>query len=153
MSSYFTREELLTLQSFEGKVLQGIQHVLWQNIKQTAGGYEALDWIVLDFTDNSQLTFTSDEENTGIFFEHAFQFEKKERETLKEFGGQVILIRRDMRDEPPWIDAIGKTLKWIGLEEESEGIFSREALRLDFGDWAVDIGMEEEGLKVDVGLE
>ncbi|MFK7971577.1 MAG: hypothetical protein AB8F95_14520 [Bacteroidia bacterium] len=150
---YFNQDELLALQAFEGKKLTGVAHVLWRNMKREAGGYEALDWIELSFTDASRLVLSSDDDSVGITLDQSFDFAKKETEISKQFGGQVLILRQDMEQEPPWIDAIDKTLVWIGLEAESEGLFLRESLRLDFGDWAIDIGLEEEGLKVDVGLE
>lgn len=149
---YFSPKELQMLVSFENKQLTGVHYILWQNLKREAGGYEALDWLLLEFADKTTLTLTTDEETTGIQIEDNFDFQKKEREIDKQFGGQVVLIKRDMYDEPPWIDAVGKTLTWVGLQEEGEGVYSRDAVRFDFDDWAVDVGLDEEGLKVDVGI-
>lgn len=128
--SSFTEADLITLKSFDGKVLAQVVCYLWQNLVNAEEPVELIDALELRFSDKTRLTFSSDELGEGLSLRPYIL--KEENELLaKEFNGQIKIFGLDASSTKMWLEVVGKPLINIKITKENE-LFLNDSVLLNF---------------------
>ncbi len=128
--SSFTEADLITLKSFDGKILTQVVCYLWQNLVNAQEPVELIDALELRFSDKTRLTFSSDELGEGLSLRPYIL--KEENELLAtEFNGQIKIFGLDASSTKMWQDVVGKTLAHIKVTKEDD-LFLNDAVMLNF---------------------
>jgi hypothetical protein len=125
----FSDEELVTLHSCNGKIIAKIVCYLWQNSANPNDVVELIDGLELRFTDESRLTFSSDEQGEGLSL-RTYSLKQENDLLQQEFGGKIKLFGIDASGTKMWKDVIGKTLKHIKITKE-DGVYLSDSVMLD----------------------
>lgn len=131
-STYFTAEALAKMVQMQGKTIEKIVIILWQNAVDANNSVEIIDAVQLRFTDDARITIGCNENSDGLdIVEPNF---KEWREQLDaEFGGKIKLHALDASKTKMWDGIPGKVLKSMRVTREEEN-YKADAVVLDFGD-------------------
>lgn len=144
---HFSDEELMVLHSKEGKRLASVDYIIWQNQSAKGDGYQALDWVELQFEDGDRIAFTAGEESDGLRIA-PLDFPAEQLKIQQQFSGQVILEREPVSNGKVWNKAIGTPLSAVGLLEGPDGNIQNNQLQLDFNGIKIRFELHEEGMLV-----
>ena len=143
----FTDEELFHLNSKEGKRLAAVDYIIWQNMTAKGDGYQALDWVELQFDDGDRIAFTAGEESDGLRITE-LNFALEQTKVQQQFAGQVSLVRESVSNGQVWKRAIGNRLTSVGLLEGPDEKIQNNQLQLDFEGIRIRFELNEEGMIV-----
>lgn len=131
-STYFTTEALAKMVQVQGKTIDKIVIILWQNVVDANNSMEIIDALQLRFTDDVRITIGCNQNSDGLdIIEPNF---KELREQLdSEFGGKIKLHALDASKTKMWESIPGKVLNAMRVTREEEN-YKADALVLDFGD-------------------
>lgn len=132
VNAYFDSDSLKKMIEAEGKTVAAVLCYLWQNSINKNDVIELIDNVELLFTDKSRLTFSSNEDNTGMLA-HEFDFDKEKKEIELEFGGKIKIIGLNASPTKMWTDVIDKKLIAVRLTKQGEYYLS-DSVMLDFGE-------------------
>ncbi len=144
---HFSKEELAYLAQLQGKRLAGIHYLIWKNLSQRGGEFQALDWVVLDFEDGSILPFTAGEHSDALRI-MPLDLDAETQRVELQFRGQVALEWADVSGGTVWAEAMGLPLQSIQTMEGPDGTIQNNEIQLDFGGVIMEIALNEEGLLV-----
>jgi hypothetical protein len=147
-STYFTTEALARMVAVQGKTVERIIIVLWQNVVDANNSLEVIDALQLRFTDGEKITFGCNDNSNGI---DVVDYHYKEtREQLEaEFGEKIKLHALDASKTKMWEDVPGKILKTIRLTKE-DGHYKSDSLILDLGEERREVSISPyDGLVID----
>ncbi len=147
-AAYFSNEALAKMVSTQGKILERVIIVLWQNAVDANNSVEIIDALQLRFAGDEKITIGCNENGDGLdIVDYQFQDTKKQLE--EEFGGKIKLHALDAGSTKMWQDIKGKTLQGIRLTKE-DGHYKADSLVLDFGDEGRTVGISPyDGLVID----
>lgn len=130
--AYFSNEALAKMAAVQGKIVQNIVIILWQNTVDASNSVEIIDALQIRFTNGERLTIGSNENGDGLdIVDYHFQETKKQLED--EFEGKIKLHALDASKTKMWQDVPGKTLNAIRITKEDERYCS-DAIVLDMGE-------------------
>jgi hypothetical protein len=132
ITTYFDNDSLKRMIDAEGKTVAAVLCYLWQNSINKNDIVELIDNVEFLFTDKTRLTFSSNEDNTGLIA-HPFDFDKEKKEVEMEFNGKIKLIGVNASPTKMWSDVINKKLVAVRLTKQSEHYLS-DSVMLDFGE-------------------
>jgi hypothetical protein len=147
-STYFTTEALAKMVAVQGKTIEKIVIILWQNAVDANSSVEIIDALQLRFTDGERITIGCNENSDGLdIVEPNF---KELREQLdSEFGGKIKLHALDASKTKMWDGISGKVLVSMRVTREEEN-YKADAVVLDFGDEGRTIAISpSDGLIID----
>jgi hypothetical protein len=126
----FTDEELVKLHSYNGKIISNVVCYLWQNMANPDETVELIDGVELRFTDETRLTFSSNESGEGLSARHYSL--KAENELLQqEFEGKIKIFGLLASNTKMWEDVIGKKLIHVKITKEKDGTYLNDSVMLD----------------------
>jgi hypothetical protein len=147
-TAYFTNEALARMVSAQGKIVERIIIVLWQNAIDSNNSVEIIDALQLRFAGDEKLTIGCNENSDGLDIVD-YQFKDTKKQLEEEFDGKIKLHALDASTTKMWQDIQGKTLKGIRLTKEDEN-YRADSLVLDFGDEGRTVGISPyDGLVID----
>ncbi len=129
---FFSKEALIKMLEVQGKTVEKIIIVLWQNIIDNSNSIEIIDSLQLRFKDGSKITLGCNENSDGLdVLEVNFIELKKQLED--EFNGKIKLHALDAGKTKMWLGIEGKTLESIQLTKEND-YYKSDSVLLNFGD-------------------
>ena len=131
-SVYFDKDSLKRIIDAEGKTVVAVLCYLWQNSINKSDVVELIDNVEFLFTDRTRLTFSSNEDSTGLVARE-FDFDKEKKEIELEFNGKIKLVGVNASPTKMWSDVIDKKLISVRLTKQSEHYLC-DSVMLDFGD-------------------
>lgn len=147
-SVYFTNEALAKMVSVQGKMVERVIIVLWQNTVDANNSVEIIDALQLRFAGDEKITIGCNENGDGLDIVD-YQFKETKKQLEEEFGGKIKLHALDAGSTKMWQDIKGKTLQSIRVTKE-EGHYKADSLILDFGDEGRTVGISPyDGLVID----
>ena len=130
----FRLEELEVFQSYENHVLIDVDYYIWLNHGEPeALPYRFLFYLELIFENKGTLLLTSGEDSTAIRVGEAEALVKTARE-LQKLHDRITIQRVNAGNFPLWQPAVGRHLTAIRLSKNEQGLYSNDALLLDFGE-------------------
>jgi hypothetical protein len=147
-TSYFTTEALAKMVAMQGKVVERIIIILWQNAVDASNSVEIIDALQLRFADEEKITIGCNDKGDGLDILD-YQFKETKKQLEEEFGGKIKLHALDAGVTKMWQDIKGKTLKGIRLTKDGEH-YKADSLVLDFGDEGRTVAISpHDGLVID----
>jgi hypothetical protein len=150
--NYFTLIDLVALNSMEGKQIEKITYHVWENRVNPDPNelFESLDWLELEFTDNSIICFTAAEESDGIKLIE-FNLDEERARITALFGNKIQLVSHDMTFSETWIQATMLPITAVELMADKTQQYLNNAMMLRFSDHQMLIGLNpHEGLLVEL---
>lgn len=140
----FRQSEVAAFQTFENQILQTVNYYVWRSNPKSAFLY-ALE---LFFENGGTLLLSSGESSEAIRIitpEALVQTARK----LQDLHGEALIQRIVASIQPIWREVIGSTLREILLTRHETGLYSNEALLLDFDKKQIFLELsEKDGLEV-----
>lgn len=129
---FFTKEALIKMLDVQGKVVEKIIIVLWQNVIDAANSIEIIDSLQLRFTDGTRITLGCNDNSDGLDVVD-INFVELKKQLEEEFGGKIKLHALDAGKTKMWLGIEGKTLEAIQLTKEND-YYKADSVLLNFGD-------------------
>lgn len=145
----FRLEELEALQTFENQLLVQVNYYLWTD--QAADSVSLrrfLFFLELVFDDQRSLLLSSGEDTEAIRVSSAETLVKT-AEALRALHNRIVIQRVTAEELPLWAAVQGKILSAIQLSKNAQGLYTNDALLLDFNDQQIIVRLSrQEGLEV-----
>lgn len=129
--AFFDNESLKRLIAAEGKTVKKVICYFWQNAINSKDVVELIDNVEFVFEDGWKLTFSSNEDNSGLLAVE-FDYEAEKRELKEAFADKIRIIPVDASSTKMWKDVIGSKLNSVQLTKDDDKYLSDSVL-LDFG--------------------
>jgi len=140
----FISEELKSLLSMEGNVLDRMVYYYWQNRAKKGEEFEYIDAIGFYFKSIAPVFVRYDESCEGLCVPK-FDFELENLKLQAEFGGALIIKERDRSASVLWKDLIGKNIDQVLIEENSN-----KQIMIEIGGQDILIEAGLEGLEIGI---
>ncbi|MBB6460881.1 hypothetical protein [Flammeovirga kamogawensis] len=147
----FKQEEIQTLLSLRGAVINDVVYHVWSNNTNEQEEYQCLDWLELRFEDKSRLTFTAGEESDGIKIV-IFDIIEERKKLLEQFQGKIDIKSFRVVKMDLWADVLNEKITEVKLTKIKEDFYPNDEMIIAFeNDNQLKIGLShEDGLSVDV---
>lgn len=146
---YYNAEHLKLLKSAEGKVLNKVLYHFWVNKANPQDIFSFVEYMELQFTDNSKLILQKAEEISEMILPLAeLDIELLNHNLQVEFTGSLQYQTRDASNTKAWKNLINHTIDDVLVEEE-DGLFIAEALIVGTHTHQTIIRLENDGLEAD----
>jgi hypothetical protein len=140
----FRQAEVEAFQLFEDQPLGTVHYYVWRQNSKSAFLYA----IELYFENGDTLLLSSGEASDGIRI-IAPESLVATAQKLKELHGEAMIQRIVANMQPLWRDVIGAKLLEIQLTRHESGLYSNEAILLDFGSTQILLELsEKDGLEL-----
>lgn len=141
----FRLEELEQLQAVEMQALVGVNYYFWINQAEPETAlYQFLFFLELIFDDQRSLLLTSGEDSEAIRVSSAEELVRT-AEVLRALHGKIVIQRVAAVDLSLWMGVRGKTLRAIRLTKNEQGLYSNDALLLDFTEQKILVRLSTRG--------
>ncbi|MFQ3577195.1 MAG: hypothetical protein SNJ77_12240 [Cytophagales bacterium] len=128
--STFSKEEVLRLNSLEGKSIKNVIYHKWANYSKPNQVYFCVDFIEFMFNDSEKLVFSGKEHDEIKIIELDLEQEKSMLE--KEFGGKIKIESDNQNHLEPWGSLPNKTISYIALRKNENNQYFNDALIINF---------------------
>lgn len=140
----FRQTEVEQFQSFENQDLGAVHYYVWRHNAKSAFLY-ALE---LYFVNGTTLLISSGEGSDAIRIITAESLVQTAQK-LKELHGEALIQRIVANMQPLWRDILGASLEEVRLSRHESGLYSNDALLLDFGISQILVALnEKDGLEL-----
>lgn len=146
---YYNAEHLKLLKSAEGKVLSKVLYHFWVNKANPQDIFSFVEYMELQFTDNSKLILQKAEEISEMILPLAeLDIELLNHNLQVEFTGSLQYQTRDASNTKAWKNLINHVIDDVLVEEE-DGLFIAEALIVGTHTHQTIIRLENDGLEAE----
>ena len=146
---YYNAEHLKLLKSAEGKVLNKVLYHFWVNKANPQDIFSFVEYMELQFTDNSKLILQKAEEISEMILPLAeLDIDLLNHNLQVEFTGSLQYQTRDASNTKAWKNLINHAIDDVLVEEE-DGLFIAEALIVGTNTHQTIIRLENDGLEAD----
>lgn len=146
---YYNAEHLKLLKSAEGKVLNKVLYHFWVNKANPQDIFSFVEYMELQFTDNSKLILQKAEEISEMILPLAeLDIELLNYNLQVEFTGSLQYQTRDASNTKAWKNLINHAIDDVLVEEE-DGLFIAEALIVGTHSHQTIIRLENDGLEAE----
>jgi hypothetical protein len=146
---YYNAEHLKLLKSAEGKVLNKVLYHFWVNKANPQDIFSFVEYMELQFTDNSKLILQKAEEISEMILPLAdLDIELLNHNLQVEFTGSLQYQTRDASNTKAWKNLINHAIDDVLVEEE-DGLFIAEALIVGTHSHQTIIRLENDGLEAE----
>lgn len=145
----FQLEELEAFQALEGQALADVNYYLWLNQGEPgATPYRFLFYLELVFDNSATLLLTGGEDSAEIRVGSAESLVKTAK-SLHKLHDRISIQRVNAGNFPLWQNAVGRPLAGVRLSRNEAGLYTNDALLLDFGQPRILVHLgEKEGLQL-----
>ncbi len=146
---YYNAEHLKLLKSAEGKILNKVLYHFWVNKANPQDIFSFVEFMELQFIDNSKLILQKAEEISEMILPLAeLDIDLLNHNLQVEFTGSLQYQTRDASNTKAWKNLINHTIDDVLVEEE-DGLFIAEALIVGTHTHQTIIRLENDGLEAD----
>jgi hypothetical protein len=146
---YYNPEHLKLLKSAEGKILGNVLYHFWVNKANPQDIFSFVEYIELQFTDNSKLILQKAEEISEMILPIAtLDIELLNHNLQVEFSGSLQYQTRNASKTNAWQNLINDKIDDV-LVEEADGLFIAEAIIIGTHKHQTIIRLENDGLEAE----
>lgn len=142
-AAYFSQEEVETFHSFAGKVLTSVNYFIWVQPENKQQRF--LYCIELLFNLDESLLVMVDEDEYNLKIVGVNEFIAKASSLKDQNSGIAVLQQADPSVIEPWKSVVGSLLLGVRLTAGDEGLYTNDALLLDFVDKGVIVAINDNG--------
>lgn len=142
-AAYFSQEEVETFHSFDGKVLTSVNYFIW--VQPENKQHRFLYCLELLFNIDESLLLMVDEDEDNLKIIGVSEFIAKASSLKERNGGIAVLQQADPSSIEPWKSVVGSLLLGVRLTAGDEGLYTNDALLLDFVNKGVIVAINDNG--------